>query len=190
MRAFVLPLAGVSEKNRFEMYHGKTRNQVRNSLKAGFSTTTAKPGAEFYALYESAMGRLGTRPKPRSWFESFEKSFGDDVVCIEARKGGELVGANYCMKNGKYALLMYNVSDQRFWNENVNNFLYDETIVWAIREGITMLDFGPATVADERHNHFKRGYGAQERFLIVPSAYEPLRVLRQELRRSLKRLMP
>jgi len=190
MRAFVLPLAGISEKNRFDTYHAKTRNQVRKSLKAGFYMTAGKPSAEFYVLYENAMERLRTRPKPRGWFESFEKSFGDDVVCIEARKDGELVGANYCVKNGNYALLMYNVSDQRFWSENVNNRLYDETIVWAIREGITMLDFGPSTAGDERHNHFKRGFGAQERFLIVPSAYEPLRVVRQELRRFLKRLMP
>ncbi len=190
MRAFVLPLTGVNEKSRFDSYHGKTRNQVRKSLKAGFTVTKEKPGAEFYKLYENVMARFGTSPKMRQWFEDFEKSFGDDVVCIEARKDGGLAGANYCAKNGKYALLLYNVSDPRFWNENVNNRLYDETVLWAIREGITTLDFGSSTAADERHNHFKRGFGAQERFLLVPSAYEPLRVVGQGLRRFLKRLLP
>lgn len=161
MGHFLLDIGKISEpEGRFILYSSKVRNQVKKSLKSGFEVKIGSMLEDFYELYKKSVGRLGGNIKNKSWFDRLVSIFGDDVICFSIFLEGKLVGCNFCIKNGNYIQLLFNVSLEEFWSLNVNNRLYDEMIAWSIKNGIKYIDFGPSLLSDKSHNHFKEGFGA------------------------------
>ncbi len=163
---WVLDLRSIADpEKRFDLYEKKTRNLVRKSHKNSFVLKVGEVPADFYRLYQASMSRLSSSPKAEAWFASLEKSFGEDVVAVSLFEGEKLIGSNYCLVAGQYVLLMFNVSDPAYWSQAINDRLYDELVKWAIGKGVWYLDFGPSTIGDDSHNHFKEGFGAKRYFL-------------------------
>jgi hypothetical protein len=156
----------VSVNNRFDLYQKKTRNQVRKSYLTNFDIDIGNPPSGFYELYASSMKRLGGITKDRSYFECLERFMGNSIVCISIFDRGQLIGCNYLILSGTYIMLMFNVSNERYWSYYINDRLYDELIVWAIKNSIDYVDFGPGVKKDLGHNHFKAGFGATWRPII------------------------
>jgi len=172
---FVLDLNGLkNNEERFNVYNKKTRNQVRKSYKNDLVVKIGRHEEGFNELYKKSMKRLGGSIKNISWFSELEDVFGNDVVCIYIFDNNILIGCNYCLRNNDYISLLFNVSDQNYWNYNVNDRLYDELIKWSIDNNIRMLDFGPAVLKDKSHNHFKKGFGASEWYVIEKQISSPL----------------
>lgn len=163
---WVLDLRSATDpERRFDLYEKKTRNLVRKSHKNNFSLKVGEVPADFYRLYRASMNRLASSPKAEAWFTRLKKVFGEDAVTVSLFDGERLIGSNYCLVAGEYVLLMFNVSDPAYWPRAINDRLYDELVKWAIGKGVRYLDFGPSTIGDDSHNHFKEGFGTKKYFL-------------------------
>lgn len=140
----------------------KTRNQIVTSGKRGnFEVKVGDALDEFYKLYLVGAKRLKSIPKEFGFFSDLAKSFGGNFRIIFTYHGRTLAGANLTLIKNKYLHLMFNVSDEKFFKDNVNNFLYWETIKFGLARGIKIFDFGPSSIRDKSHHHFKEGFGAK-----------------------------
>ena len=140
----------------------KTRNQIVTSGKRGnFEARIGDTLDEFYKLYLVSIKRLKSIPKEFSFFSGLAKSFGENFRIIFAYNSQILAGANLVLIKNKYLHLMFNVSDEKFFKDNVNNFLYWEMLKFGLAKGIEIFDFGPSSIKDKSHHHFKEGFGAK-----------------------------
>lgn len=153
-------------ENRFDFYNKKTRNQVRKSYMNNLKVEVGAPPRGFYEFYVANMKRLKSIAKERSHFERLEKFLGKSIVCFSLFNDDDLIGCNYAVVSGSYVTLLLNLSNNKYWNLNINDRLYDELIVWAIEHNIEYIDFGPSVRDDKGHNHFKEGFGALQRTII------------------------
>lgn len=156
----------ISSENRFDLYNKKTRNQVRKSYMNDLRVEVGAPHREFYNLYHANIERLKSIAKKKSHFERLEEFLGESVVCFSIFDDNKLIGCNYAVVSGDYLILLLNLSNSNYWNLNINDRLYDETIVWAIKHKIEFVDFGTSVRGDESHNHFKEGFGAIQRVIV------------------------
>ncbi len=140
----------------------KTRNQIITAGKRGnFEVKIGNLSDEFYKLYLVSIKRLKSTPKEFGFFSNLEKSFKENLRIIFAYRGQALAGANLALIKNKYLHLMFNVSDARFFKDNINDFIYWETIRFGLAKGIEIFDFGPSSIRDKSHHHFKEGFGAK-----------------------------
>ncbi len=164
---YLLDLDSLSPgSDRLDLYEKKTRNQVRKSHLNELRVTVGPPPRGFYALYTESMRRLKSPPRNEGHFAALERHLGSSIVCFSLYSGDTLIGCNYSIVFSGYQLLCFNVSDNRYWHLNVNDRLYDEMIVWALKEGVRFIDFGPSVRKDVSHNHFKEGFGARARVIV------------------------
>lgn len=142
----------------------KTRNEVRKSEKYGFDIRLKGTEAidEIYQLYAQNMERHGTPPKSKQIFADLFDSYGKDCAAMLAYKQDELAGINIAIKKGGYLRLAYNFSLKKYWDQCINNFLYHRMIADEYADGVRIFDFGPSSVDDKSHNHFKIGFGARQ----------------------------
>lgn len=179
---------GTSVESHFALYRGKTRNQVKKSLRLITDVREEPRPPGFYELYARTVWRLGSVPRPASWFERLEEHLGAHAHVISAYHEGALIGANYFIQAGDYALLIFNVSDASYWRLDVNDRLYDAYIASALSRGVRLIDFGPGMATDVSHAHFKMGFGAQERFVADRLFASPLYRVREAARGLLPRI--
>jgi lipid II:glycine glycyltransferase (peptidoglycan interpeptide bridge formation enzyme) len=140
----------------------KTRNQILASYKRGnFNVSVGQDINEFYKIYLASIKRLKSIPKELEFFTDLEKSFKGNLQIIFAYHGSAPAGANLVLIKNKYLHLMFNVSNVEFFKDYVNDFLYWETIKFGLARGIEIFDFGPSSVRDKSHHHFKEGFGAK-----------------------------
>ena len=168
----------VSIEKRFELYSKKTRNQVRKSYMNSLRVVTGPPPQGFYDFYVANMRRLKSIAKEKSHFERLEKFLGESIVCFAVFDGEKLIGCNYSVVSGNYMTLLLNLSNNNYWNLNINDRLYDELITWAIQNKIEFVDFGPSVRRDQSHNHFKEGFGAIQRIIVNKKQMNPLKRVR------------
>jgi len=139
----------------------KCRNQIRYAYKHNLKKEISPDLEKFYPLYLTTMNRLGAKPKPLKYFRQLIKSFRNKLCIIFAKKENRVIGANLFIIQNDYLLLMFNVSDKRYWKYCVNNFLYWETILDGLKKGVKKFDFGINAKRDSTQIHFKQGFGAR-----------------------------
>lgn len=140
----------------------KTRNQVRTAYRRGsFQLEINNEIDAFYTGYHRHIARLGGQPKEKTFFTNLHSSFGGNLKIISAKVDGAVAGANLCLLHNHYLHLLFSVSDARFFKDYINDWLYWETIKLGLAANIRIFDFGPSTLNDRSHQHFKAGFGAQ-----------------------------
>lgn len=165
LSVFILELSdGMMREEIRDVYHKKTRNEVRKAEK--FNFTVRLGGTEmlegFYRLYVENMKRHGTPARPLTYFEDLLGYYKEKGAIISAFDGDMAVGANFLLLHNTYLRLALNVSDVAYWDKCVNNLLYDRTIAFGYEQGIRIFDFGPGLNSDASHNKFKLGFGAKQ----------------------------
>lgn len=150
------------EKILSDIVNRKTRNQILSAYRRGnFQMKVSDSTDKFWNFYCRNIKHLGAVPKDKSFFENLSRSFGPDLKVIFAKRDGQIAGANLILIKNRYLYLPFNVSDPEFFGDYVNNFLYWETIKLGLSVGVNIFDFGPSTLRDRSHHHFKEGFGAQ-----------------------------
>lgn len=165
LSVFILELSdGMTREEIRDVYHKKTRNEVRKAEK--FNFTVHFGGTEmldgFYRLYAENMKRHGTPARPLAYFEDLLGYYKEKGAIISAFDGDMAVGANFLLLHNAYLRLALNVSDVAYWDKCVNNLLYDRTIAFGYEHGVRIFDFGPSLNKDVSHNKFKLGFGAKQ----------------------------
>ena len=139
----------------------KTRNQIRAAYKrSGFSLGPEASLGEFYSLYQAAMRRLRSLAKNKKYFTNLKASFGENMRIISVYRAEQMIGANLVLLKNRLLHLAFSAAKADYFKDYLNDFLYWETIKFGLGRGINIFDFGPSTVSDQSHQHFKAGFGA------------------------------
>ncbi len=165
-----------NEANIMDRFDKKTRNEVRKS--ESFSIKTSINGMDilnnFYQLYKENMDRHGSFPKNLDYFKDLFEYYGEKIKIITAFDDDLLIGANLILTHNKYLKLILNISKKEYWPKCINNFLYYQTIKFALNNNIKIIDFGPSSNKDTSHNKFKIDFGAEQMPIYKISAASPL----------------
>ena len=149
----------------FASLHPKHRNKVRKAQAAGFEVTVRESPeslAEFAALYEATMSRLGASGfyffRDEYW-RSLETGLGDQLVLVEARIDGELDASALCFATAPW--LHYHVSgtSDRGREAAAANLVLFEAARWGQGRGFDQFHLGGgAGGREDTLFHFKQRF--------------------------------
>ena len=132
----------------FTGLHPKHRNKVRKARAGGFEIAVREAPeslAEFAALYEATMSRLGASDFyffPGEYWLSLEAGLRDQIVLVEARLGSELAAAALCFATAPW--LHYHVSgtSERAREAGAANLVLFEAACWGQEHGLQQFHLG------------------------------------------------
>lgn len=144
-------------------YSKKVRNQVRKSFSHNLKAQKISNIDTIYQLHVQSMQRLRSKPKPKRYFELLSNS--PNLHMLGCRKGRTVIAVNIYAVHRRHLHLMFNFSDQQYWQYVPNNFLYASMIKNHYDQGVRSFDFGPTMISDHSQLHFKAGFGAHQQSL-------------------------
>lgn len=159
----ILKLKSINEDRILaEIISHKTRNQIKTAHKRGNFHVKFENNIDiFFRLYLKSMKRLKSIPKEQIFFTNLWSSFGDNLKIVAVYQSNDLAAANLVMVKNKYLHVAFSVSSSHYFKDYVNDLLYWETIKFGLKNGIECFDFGPSSLKDKSHQHFKEGFGAK-----------------------------
>ena len=146
----------------------KQRAMVRKGIKAGLASVVDDDLDRFFALYADNVHRHGTPAQSRRYFETLQRTFGDDcraltVVTPDGRAVSSVL--SFYFRN---EVLPYYAGDALASRETAaNDFKYWELMRRSAEEGLTLFDYGRSKVGTGPYD-FKRNWG----FTPQPLSYE------------------
>ncbi len=166
--ALIIPLANVRS---FEDYLKKSvsrnaRSKIYKAQTIGFELVKLGENdlAEFYELYHRHVKYLNSAPHPVDYFRKIlnTHNLGRNLFIFGARYQGRLISANLFALDKDYLEVKFLADDINERRLFPNNFLYAETIKWAITNGVKYIDLGgiPKTMCS--NIEFKKSFGAEE----------------------------
>jgi len=178
----VTPLGKLSnEEDLMSLFHYKTRNMVRKSLKVGFKLIeSADLFDPMYQLHVQNMEAIGGTVKPLSFYNSIRENyeFGTDYKLIGAEYNGELAGVLLLFyHNGivDYHTPTINIDYRNF---QPNSFLIFQSMLDAVRSDSKSWNWGGTWKTQESLYRFKNRWGANDlnyRYFVEVANEEILR---------------
>jgi hypothetical protein len=162
----VTPLAEhKSEEDLMSIFHYKTRNMVRKSLKVGFELIESESLFEpMYALHVQNMEAIGGTIKPLSFYNSIREKyeFGTDYTMIGAEYNGELAGALLLFYHNGIVDYHTPTINVEYRHLQPNSFLIFQSMMSAIRRGYKSWNWGGTWKTQESLYRFKTRWGAND----------------------------
>ena len=178
----VSPLQGITnEDDLMSIFHYKTRNMVRKSLKSGFKLLDSPDLFEpMYDLHIENMQAIGGTIKPKSFYESVTDHYiyGEDYKLVGAEYEGKLAGVLLLFYfNGvvDYHTPTINVE---YRNLQPNSFLIYRSMLDAVNQGLKYWNWGGTWKTQESLYRFKNRWGAKDldyRYIIKIGNQEVLK---------------
>jgi FemAB-related protein (PEP-CTERM system-associated) len=148
--------------DQWRAFNGKLRNQIRKAEKNGLQSVIGdvKLLDAFYEVFARNMRDLGTPVYSKSFFRNILEAFPDTTKIFAIYYETKMIaaGVGSWFRNTLEIPWASSISDYRMLCPN--NMLYWEAIRFAIRNGLTRLDFGRSTPNEGTYN-FKKQWGAQ-----------------------------
>jgi FemAB-related protein (PEP-CTERM system-associated) len=146
----------------------KQRAMVRKGIKANLVSVVDDDVDRFFALYADNVHRHGTPAQSRRYFETLQRTFGDDcrVLTVVTPAGAAVSSVlSFAFRD---EILPYYAGDALASRETAaNDFKYWELMRRSADAGITLFDYGRSKVGTGPYD-FKRNWG----FEPLPLAYE------------------
>ncbi len=146
----------------------KQRAMVRKGIKAGLVGHVDDTVERFFPLYADNTHRHGTPAQSRRYFETLQRTFGDDCrVLTVTTPRGEAVSSVLAFRF-RDEVLPYYAGDATISRETAaNDFKYWDLMRRSAEEGCTLFDYGRSKVGTGPYD-FKRNWG----FVPQPLPYE------------------
>jgi serine/alanine adding enzyme len=140
----------------------KVRSQVRRPQKEG---VTVKFGADqlapFFGVFAHHMRDLGTPTQSRRLFEAIAAEFADDVWFGCAYKDGQPIAGGCGFRWGTEFEMTWASALNAYKQISPNMLLYWSFMERAVRDGVTLFNFGRCT-PDAGTHRFKRQWGSRD----------------------------
>ena len=146
----------------------KQRAMVRKGIKAGLVGTIDDDVDRFFALYADNVHRHGTPAQSRRYFETLQRTFGDDCQMLTVTTPAGLAVSSVLSFRFREEILPYYAGDAMASRETAaNDFKYWDLMCRSADAGSTLFDYGRSKVGTGPYD-FKRNWG----FTPQPLAYE------------------
>ena len=140
---FRLDVAGKTEEEVFNIFHSKTRYNIRLSVKKG--VTVRLGGKEDVKDFQCLMEETGLRDefvvRPASYFEKMLDVYGDNARLYMADFEGKPIAGTLAIYYGNKVWYLYGASGNAYRNVMPNYQLQWEMIRWSIEKGCDIYDF-------------------------------------------------
>ncbi|MBR5239003.1 MAG: peptidoglycan bridge formation glycyltransferase FemA/FemB family protein [Clostridia bacterium] len=140
---FRLDVAGKTEEEVFDIFHSKTRYNIRLSVKKG--VTVRLGGKEDVKDFQRLMEETGLRDefvvRPASYFEKMLDVYGDNARLYMADFEGKPIAGTLAIYYGNKVWYLYGASGNAYRNVMPNYQLQWEMIRWSIEKGCDIYDF-------------------------------------------------
>jgi serine/alanine adding enzyme len=157
----VLDLPAESERL-WKQLDAKVRSQVRRPQKEGI---TVRFGADqlgpFFDVFAHHMRDLGTPTQPRRLFEAIAEAFPNDVWFACAYLGDEAIAGGCGFRWGSEFEMTWASALAAHKKLSANMLLYWSFMERAVREGVTMFNFGRCSPEGGTHR-FKQQWGSRD----------------------------
>lgn len=161
-----------NEDDLMSLFHYKTRNMVRKSLKVDFKLIESEDLFEpMYKLHVENMQAIGGTVKPHSFYTSIRENykFGTDYKLIGAEYNGELAGVLLLFYHKGIVDYHTPTINIKYRNLQPNSFLIFQSMFDAVRNGYKSWNWGGTWKTQESLYRFKNRWGAIDlnyRYLI------------------------
>lgn len=140
---FIIKLT--SEEDMWKRFHKHTRNDIRKAMKSGLKIIEINNFLEikrFYSLYLREMKKFGTPQHSQKFFSNLFGEMAENIIGFNCYKNKLLIGSIIIFYHNKRGYISFNVSNVKYRNFRPNDFLYWETIKWALNDNMRELDMG------------------------------------------------
>jgi hypothetical protein len=162
----VTPLDKLSNEDELmSIFHYKTRNMVRKSLKVDFKLVESEDLFEpMYKLHVQNMEAIGGTVKPQSFYDSIRENykFGSEYKLIGAEYKGELAGVLLLFYHNGVVDYHTPTINIEFRNLQPNSFLIFQSMLDAVRNGYKSWNWGGTWKTQESLYRFKNRWGAND----------------------------
>ena len=158
----VLDLPAGDAEAAFKAFPAKLRSQVRRPAKEGVVVRFGRDQvAPFFAVFSRHMRDLGTPTQPRRLFEAIAEEFGEDAWFGCAYLGEEPIACGAGFRWGSEFEMTWASALAKYNRLSPNMALYWAFIERAVREGVTLFNFGRCTPGGGTHR-FKQQWGGRD----------------------------
>lgn len=162
-------LAGLTESELLSRFHPKTRYNIRLAQRRGITVRVGSLSdlPVFHAMMEETGKRDGFSCKPKSFYENFLCSMGQNARLLLGEKAGRVLAGAIEVVLGKKAWYVYGCSFSEGREDMPNYLLQWEMMRIALTEGCTIYDFRGVEGEPEQKNphyglhRFKQGFDAR-----------------------------
>jgi FemAB-related protein (PEP-CTERM system-associated) len=148
--------------SQWRAFNAKLRNQIRKAEKSGLKFVAGHLELlnGFYAVFARNMRDLGTPVYSKRFFRNILEAFPNTTKIFAIYSETKMIaaGVGLWFRNTLEIPWASSISDYKMLCPN--NMLYWEAIRFAIRNGLSRLDFGRSTPQEGTYN-FKKQWGAQ-----------------------------
>ncbi len=160
---FLLSLPNTSDLL-WKQLKDKVRNQIRKAEKEKLTFKELNDVGDFYKLYSRNMHSLGSPALTESYFKNSFNSFKNKARLYGVYFEDRLVASGFTLENKNKMEIPWAASDSRFYQKNINIYLYWKIIEEACHRKIKIFDFGRCSKESGTY-HFKKQWGGEERTL-------------------------
>jgi len=151
----------------FGSLEGSLRRGVRKAEKDAVTVEISQAGEamhRFYDLQCKTRRRHGLPPQPFTFFLNIYRNIvsQDKGMVSIARHRGKPIAAAVYFYLGRQAVYKFGASDFAWQQLRPNNLVMWSAIQWLIQRGMTSLNFGRTSLANEGLRRFKLAWGTQE----------------------------
>ena len=158
-----------SEEDIWKRFHKHTRNDIRKAEKSGLNVVGIKDEDEmkkFYNLYLDEMKKFGTPQHSYKFFKNLLYFLKEDFFGLNCYFKDRLIGSIIILRNKNYSNIAFNVSDEKYRGEfRPNDFLYWESIKWAVKNNVKFVDMGQVEKDAEEGSHAQGLYKFKSKWL-------------------------
>jgi predicted N-acyltransferase len=144
----------------------KTRNQMRKSLKQNFALDSSGTDESWEFLWKTHaenMAVIGGNAKTYGHIFAIRECIPpQNIRLVVAKINGESIAALLCLVFNKTVEYFIPVIRQEFRSSQPLSFLIWETMVWAIKHGYEIWNWGGTHKELRTLHHFKAGWGAKD----------------------------
>lgn len=154
-----------NEEDLMSLFHFKTRNMVRKSLKVDFKLIESEDLFEpMYKLHVQNMEAIGGTVKPLSFYNSIRENyeFGSEYKLIGAEYNGELAGVLLLFYHNGVVDYHTPTINVEYRNLQPNSFLIFQSMLDAVRNGHKSWNWGGTWKTQESLYRFKNRWGAND----------------------------
>lgn len=161
-----------NQEDLMSLFHYKTRNMVRKSLKVDFKLIESEDLFEpMYKLHVQNMKAIGGTVKPLSFYNSIRENyeFGFEYKLIGAEYNGELAGVLLLFYHNGVVDYHTPTINVEYRNLQPNSFLIFQSMLDAVRNGHKSWNWGGTWKTQESLYRFKNRWGANDlnyRYLV------------------------
>jgi hypothetical protein len=159
------------EAELFASLRGSVRQAVRKAKRLGLKAELSQDleaVQTFYSLHcRTRLRKHGLPPQPFSFFRNIQQhilSAGHGLVLL-VRQGTKAVAGGMFFHEGSQATYKFGASDEQSLGSRGNNLAMWTAMTHFARAGMTTLDFGRTSLAEEGLRRFKLSFGASERLI-------------------------